>query len=118
MKEYYKYSTDEFVKKAHFPVIVKKDNDTIFRELAKIMYDTIKKNNDNNEISVLVNPVGPTAHYKYFVEMVNENKLSLKNCWFINMDEYLTDDNESTKTIDSVSVALCKRMFMTRLIQN
>lgn len=94
MKEYYKYSTEEFVKKAHFPVIVKEDNDTIFRELAKIMYDTIKVNNDKGEISVLVNPVGPTAHYKYFVQMVNENRLSLKDCWFINMDEYLTDDNE------------------------
>jgi len=94
MKEYYSYSADEFVKKAHFPVIVKEDNPTIFKELAKIMFDTIKENNDKNEISVLVNPVGPVGQYPYFVEMVNENKLSLKNCWFINMDEYLDDNNE------------------------
>lgn len=94
MKKYYEYSVDEFVKKAHFPVIVKDNNEVIFKELAKIMYDTIKENNDKGEISVLVNPVGPVAHYKYFVEMVNKNQLSLKNCWFINMDEYLTDDNK------------------------
>ena len=37
-------------------------------------------------------PVGPVGQYPIFVRLVNRERVSLKNCWFINMDEYLNDD--------------------------
>ena len=37
-------------------------------------------------------PVGPVGQYPIFVRLVNRERISLKNCWFINMDEYLNDD--------------------------
>lgn len=94
MKAYYGYTPEEFVKKAKFPVIVEKDNPTIFKKLAEIMVNTIKENNENDDITVIVNPIGPVGQYPFFVEMVNNQKINLKNCWFINMDEYLTDDDK------------------------
>ena len=38
--------------------------------------------------------MGPVGHYPYFVKMVNDQRISLKDCWFINMDEYLDDNDE------------------------
>ena len=34
------------------------------------------------------------GQYPIFVRLVNREQLSLRNCWFINMDEYLTDDGQ------------------------
>ncbi|MGN0307570.1 MAG: glucosamine-6-phosphate isomerase, partial [Lachnospiraceae bacterium] len=34
------------------------------------------------------------GQYPFFVDMVNKENISLKKVWFINMDEYLTDDRE------------------------
>lgn len=34
----------------------------------------------------------PVGQYPYFVDLVNEQNISLKNVWFINMDEYLDDE--------------------------
>ena len=37
-------------------------------------------------------PRRPRGQYPIFVRLVNRERISLKNCWFINMDEYLNDD--------------------------
>ncbi len=44
--------------------------------------------------------------------MVNEQNISLKNVWFINMDEYLTDDKEWIDKEDKLSF----RGFMDRTV--
>ena len=64
------------------------------------------------ERTVFICPVGPVGQYPIFVRLVNERRLSLKNCWFINMDEYLTDDGE---WIDESS-ALSFHGFMNRTV--
>ncbi|MBI5802053.1 MAG: glucosamine-6-phosphate isomerase [Verrucomicrobia bacterium] len=38
-------------------------------------------------------PVGPVDQFSIFARMVNEQRLSLRDAIFINMDEYLTDDD-------------------------
>ncbi|KAF0170835.1 MAG: Glucosamine-6-phosphate isomerase [Limisphaerales bacterium] len=38
-------------------------------------------------------PVGPVDQFPIFARMVNEARLSLRDVVFINMDEYLTDDD-------------------------
>ena len=48
----------------------------------------------NGEKTVFICPVGPVGQYPYFVDMVNEQNISLKNVWFINMDEYLDDEKQ------------------------
>lgn len=75
-------------------VLLKKlgDSGEVFYELALEMLEQIKKNNTLGKRSVLICPVGPVGQYPIFVRLVNEGRVSLKNTWFINMDEYLNDD--------------------------
>jgi len=87
--EYYQYTKEELLKNPKLPVIVMKDNAEVFKSIAVEMVDEIKKNNAQNKTTVFICPVGPVGQYPYFVDMVNEENISLKNVWFINMDEYL-----------------------------
>ena len=59
---------------------------------------------------MIICPVGPVGHYPYFVSMVNDRRVSLKNCWFFNMDEYLTDDRSWISPEETLSF----RGFMDR----
>ena len=95
----YTCSKEDFIKNSKIPVRVMKCEADMYEEIAQIMFDTIKANGDGK--TVIICPVGPIGHYPIFAKKVNEAKLSLKNCWFINMDEYLTDDD---KTIEYESI--------------
>ena len=53
------------------------------------MIEEIVKNNAAGKNSVFILPCGPTAQYPIFARLVNRHRISLKNVWFINMDEYL-----------------------------
>ncbi len=88
----YTQSPEDFLKNAKLPTRVMKDEPSMYEEIADIMFNIIKNNGD--EKSVIICPVGPVGQYPIFAEKVNAAGLSLKNCWFINMDEYLTDDDE------------------------
>ncbi len=80
--------------------------------MAVEMAETIKQNNAENKTTVFICPVGPVGQYPYFVDMVNEENISLKNVWFINMDEYLTDDKQWVP----VDHPLSFRGFMERTV--
>ena len=42
----------------------------------------------------LIIPVGPVDQYRVLADLVNRERLSLADTMFINMDEYLTDDDQ------------------------
>ena len=91
--EYYQYNAEEILSKGpKFPLIIMKDNAEVFKSMADEMVEEIKRKNALGETTVFICPVGPVGQYPYFVDMVNEQNISLKNVWFINMDEYLTDE--------------------------
>ena len=95
MKEYYSYDREQLLNNGpKLPLFCEKDNETVFRNMARQMVDEICANNKKGQKTVMICPVGPVGQYPYFVEMVNEQKISLKNVWFINMDEYLDDDRK------------------------
>lgn len=79
------------------------DSGEVFYELALDMIDGIKKNNALGKRTVYICPVGPVGQYPIFVRLVNRDRVDLKNCWFINMDEYLTDDDEWIAESDGLS---------------
>lgn len=110
--EYYGYTEDELKQHAKFPMIVMKDNDSVFFSIAKEMTDEIEKNNKEGKRTVFICPVGPVGQYPYFVKKVNEKGISLKDVWFINMDEYL---DENKKWIDK-DHPLSFRGFMDRTV--
>ncbi len=88
----YYCSKEELKEKSKIPFRVLPTQDDINEEIAQIMVDVITKNNSIGKQTVIICPVGPIWHYPIFAKKVNELNLSLKNCVFINMDEYLDDE--------------------------
>lgn len=110
--EYYYYEKEEFLKNPKLPVEVLADNETVFRAIAQEMAEEIKRKNALGEKTVFICPVGPVGQYPYFVEIVNREEISLKDVWFLNMDEYLTDEKEWIDENDPLSF----RGFMNRTV--
>ena len=90
-KKYYSYPKER-LGEGRIPVKCLGDSGEVFSEIAHIMVDTIEENNKKGKKTVFICPVGPVGQYPIFVRLVKERNLSLANCWFFNMDEYLTDD--------------------------
>ena len=68
---------------------VSKEFDVYF-DMALVMLDEIMKNNEKGKKTVMIVPVGPTDQYPILARLVNQLRVSLKNVWFFNMDEYMT----------------------------
>jgi len=63
----------------------------------------IEENNKKGEPTLMVIPYGPLGPYARMVYFIKKYGISLKNCTFINMDEYLTDDKEWIDENDPLS---------------
>ena len=61
--------------------------------MALTMLDVIIKNNEQGRNTVMIVPVGPTDQYPILARLVNQLRVSLKNVYFFNMDEYMLDKN-------------------------
>lgn len=110
--EYYYYNKEQLLSSPKIPMVVMEDKPAVFQTIAREMADFIKAQNEKGETTVFICPVGPIGQYPYFVEIVNTEKISLKNCWFINMDEYLDDSKEWV----SIDHPLSFRGFMQRTV--
>lgn len=108
--DYYRISAEELGKGAKIPLLKLGDSGEVFYELALTMVGEIEKNNAAGRRTVFICPVGPVGQYPIFVRLVNERRLSLRDCWFINMDEYLTDEGEWIEESNPLSF----RGFMKR----
>ncbi|MFH5834750.1 glucosamine-6-phosphate isomerase [Proteiniclasticum sp. C24MP] len=91
---YINYGKEKLLAAPKIPLIVMETDKDIFKAMADEMVEIINRNNDSGTPSVFIVPVGPTGQYPYFVERINREQISLKDTWFINMDEYLTEDDE------------------------
>lgn len=65
--------------------------------------EVIEENNKKNEPTLMVVPYGPLGPYSRIAELVNKYRISLRNCCFINMDEYLKDDKTYIDREDPLS---------------
>lgn len=75
----------------------------LYWKMAIEVLEVIKENNEKGEPTVMVVPYGPLGPYSRLVYLVNKYRISLKNCVFINMDEYLTDDGKYIDKADPLS---------------
>lgn len=75
----------------------------LYWRMAIEVLEVIRENNSKNEPTVMVVPYGPLGPYSRIVYLVNKYRVSLKNCVFINMDEYLTDDERYIDKNDPLS---------------
>ena len=101
--DYYYYTKEQLLAAPRIPIVVLENSEDVFRETAREMADEIIRKNQLGENTVFICPVGPVGQYPYFVEMVNQEKIDLKHVWFINMDEYLTDDKQWIDISDKLS---------------
>ena len=92
--EYYSYDRQALLAAPKVPIQVLEDNTAVFQAIAREMADEITGQNALGKTTVFICPVGPVGQYPYFVDMVNHENIDLKNVWFLNMDEYLTDDKQ------------------------
>lgn len=110
--DYYHISAEELGQGAKIRLEFPGDSPAVFFEMAQDMVRTIREHNAAGAKTVFICPVGPVGQYPYFVKMVNDERLSLKDCWFINMDEYLTDEGEWVEKSHPLSF----RGFMDRTV--
>lgn len=90
MKSIYALNRDELFAQSRIPLRAIPDVDSCYREIAREMINAIRSR--RGERIVFIVPVGPVGHYSHFVDTVNRERISLKNVWFFNMDEYLNND--------------------------
>ncbi|EJX00391.1 glucosamine-6-phosphate isomerase/6-phosphogluconolactonase family protein, partial [gut metagenome] len=112
MASYYQISAQDLGKEAKIPLVKLGDSGEVFYEMALEMVQTIRQHNAEGKKTVFICPVGPVGQYPIFVRLVNQERLSLRNCWFINMDEYLNDD----ETYIEESSKLSFHGFMNRTV--
>ncbi len=109
-QNYYTFDRAQLLNSPKISITVLEDNQIVFQAIASEMVEEIQNNNRQNKKTVFIVPVGPVGQYPYFVSMVNEMGIDLKNVWFINMDEYLDDNKMWINTEDKLSF----RGFMER----
>ena len=83
----------------------------IYWKVAIEVLEVIAENNRKGEMTVMVVPYGPLGPYFRLAHLVNKYRVSLRNCVFINMDEYLADE----KTYIDINDPLSFRGGMNRI---
>ncbi len=87
----YHIPPEEVARNAKMPLRVMPTEPEMYEEMAEIMASIIEKA-DGAPVAMII-PVGPIGQYPILAEKINSRRISLKNCTFINMDEYLTDED-------------------------
>ncbi len=66
----------------------------MYWKVAIEVLEVIEENNRKGEPTVMIVPYGPIGPYSRMAELVNKYRISLKNCVFMNMDEYIGPDGK------------------------
>ncbi|NLV59741.1 MAG: glucosamine-6-phosphate isomerase [Clostridiales bacterium] len=75
----------------------------LYWKMAMEVAELIEENNHKGDPTVMIVPYGPLGPYARLVELINKRRIGLKNCWFINMDEYLDHNNQYLPKDDPLS---------------
>lgn len=91
---YFNISEDEILNNDRIKVHLVGNRTDIYNEMARVMANKIKENNQKGNTTSFILPVGPKGQYRRFAGICNTESISCKNLITINMDEYL-DDNDN-----------------------
>jgi len=70
------------------------DKEELGKHLARAILDAIIGAQATGKNATLTIPVGPVDQYPFLVQMINAQNIDCRNVCLINMDEYLTDDDQ------------------------
>src|SRR5947207_9792543 len=65
------------------------DVPTLLDDFARSIADEIRERNGRGEPTRLILPVGPVAHYRTLLEITRQERISWRNVFTFNMDEFL-----------------------------
>ena len=82
-------SVDELRRAARMRFRLLPDIPSILSDFAQSIAQEIRSRNARNEPTRLILPVGPVAHYRMLVDITNRERISWKNVYTFNMDEFL-----------------------------
>ncbi len=80
---------DELRRRARIPFFLLPHTDELLADFACAIADEISAANREGRPARLILPVGPTRHYPILVEITNRERISWRNVWVFQMDEFL-----------------------------
>ena len=100
----YEITSEQLLNSPRIPLLLAQSAGEVHYEYAVQMLEEIMRNNKDGRKTVFILPCGPVEQYPIFARLVNRYRVSLKNTWIINMDEYLDhgewlDDNFSFRRV-------------------
>jgi glucosamine-6-phosphate deaminase len=98
IRDLFKLSVEELIKQSEGHLVVKENNEELYKYLANEMICEFRKSMEKDGPSAYIMPVGPTQPYKMMAKQINAERISLKNCWFFFMDEYCDDNDQLIPT--------------------
>jgi len=91
--DYLKIPGNELGNGTPVKVRVLTDMASLARDLAQAMFDEILNGEQSGRGVAMIVPVGPVDQFPILARMLNERRVACRRALFINMDEYLTDDD-------------------------
>lgn len=103
MKDIYTMPIEELVKNSKIKLDVCDVEVDMYWKVAIEVLKIIDANNKKGKTTFMIIPYGPLGPYARIVYFVNKYGISLKNCVFCNMDEYLTNEKKYIDKDDPLS---------------
>lgn len=94
MPDYLGIPSEELGKGQTVKVRIMGNAASLANDMAQAMTDCIRQACGEGHGATLIVPVGPVDQFPVLARLVNQEHLSLKDTVFINMDEYLTEEDE------------------------
>ena len=110
MESYRNVTAEQLLHRTRIPIEVLDTADDLAWDMARVMLETVRRNNAAARQTVLIVPVGPVGQYRRFARLANLEKLDLSGLVLINMDEYLDENGRWICQDDPLSF----RGFMQR----
>jgi len=70
------------------------DKDDVARDIARVMLETVEGARREGRSATLIVPVGPVDQFPVLAELINQFRTDWRDVMLINMDEYLTGDDQ------------------------
>ncbi len=103
MEDFYTKPIEEVVKNSKIKLDICDNETDMYWKVAIEVLEVIEENNKKGKTTFMIVPYGPIGPYFRLVHLINKYRVSLKNCVFVNMDEYLTDDKKFISKDDPLS---------------
>jgi glucosamine-6-phosphate deaminase len=114
LPDYLKIPATELGKGTNVKVTIKSDMASIAQAVADDMLAEILLAKSEGRNATFIIPVGPVDQFPILARTLNEKKISIRDVCLINMDEYLTEDDEWVSAAHPLSF----RGYMDRLFYN